>query len=96
MLSVSGTANERKRKQPDKGKPLGSWALWLLPLGWMALIFAASHTPASDIPSLWFWTLPESPMVNTMRSTANWNSWRPSIPNSSRLIHRPSELVASR
>jgi len=63
MLSVSGTANERKRKQPDKGKPLGSWALWLLPLGWMALIFAASHTPASDIPSLWFWTLPESDKI---------------------------------
>lgn len=62
-MSVSGTDSRRKGKQPDRGKALGSWALWLLPFAWMALIFTASHTPASDVPSLWFWKLPESDKI---------------------------------
>lgn len=62
-MAASGEKHARGRAPGRPGEPLGSWALWLLPFAWMALIFVASQTPAKDIPSIWFLRFAESDKV---------------------------------
>lgn len=61
MVRASGTSGAGGSPRSERSP--GSWALWLLPIAWMALIFAASHTAEADIPSMWFWELPGSDKV---------------------------------